>query len=82
MAQSECQENHVLYYFPTCPYCHKVLSFAEDHGIHLELRDAHDEANKAALISIGGKYQVPCLVENGKALYESDDIINYLASEL
>ncbi|MDR2716000.1 MAG: glutathione S-transferase N-terminal domain-containing protein, partial [Coriobacteriaceae bacterium] len=30
------------------------------------------------LIKIGGKKQIPCLVIEGKALYESDDIIAYL----
>jgi len=29
------------------------------------------------LIKIGGKSQVPCLVINGRALYESQDIIKW-----
>lgn len=33
---------------------------------------------KDELVTIGGKSQVPCLVINGEALYESDDIIAWL----
>ena len=37
-----------------------------------------DSQAKLELLEIGGKTQVPCLVIDGKALYESDDIINWL----
>ena len=30
------------------------------------------------LLNIGGKTQVPCLVIDGQALFESDDIIQWL----
>lgn len=68
-----------LYYSPSCPYCVKVVDFMENEGITLEKRNTQDPAIKAELIDIGGKGQVPCLVHNGKALYESADIINWLA---
>ncbi|MEF9841274.1 MAG: glutathione S-transferase N-terminal domain-containing protein [Raoultibacter sp.] len=32
---------------------------------------------KAALVRAGGTGQVPCLLIDGKLLYESDDIIAY-----
>jgi len=34
--------------------------------------------SREELISIGGQSQIPCLVIDGKALYESDDIIEWL----
>ncbi len=71
-------KNTVLYYKPTCPFCQKVIAYMEEHEIDLEKRDVRDTAVKQELVSIGGKGQVPCLVEDGKALYESDDIIAYL----
>ena len=71
-------ESHILYYRPTCPYCVKVLSFMNGAGIELELRNIQDPAIARELVAIGGKQQVPCLVIDGKALYESDDIIAYL----
>ncbi len=75
-------ENHTLYYRMTCPYCVKVVRFMEAHGITTGMADTTDPANVARLIEIGGKRQVPCLVINGKALYESNDIISYFASKL
>lgn len=67
-----------LYYKKTCPYCQKVLRFLDENNINLDLRDTLQPGNQNDLIKVGGKKQVPCLVVNGKAMYESDDIIAYL----
>lgn len=70
----------VLYYSQHCPYCQKVLRFLQRKPIKLELKEINQEANaKEELRKIGGKIQVPCLDIEGKALYESDDIIQWLA---
>ena len=71
-------ENHSLYYKKSCPYCTKVLRFMEENGITLDLRDTLQPGNQNDLIRVGGKKQVPCLVVDGRAMYESDDIIAYL----
>ncbi|CRH79405.1 hypothetical protein HMPREF3190_01476 [Umbribacter vaginalis] len=34
------------------------------------------------LVQVGGKSQVPCLVHGGKALYESQDIIEYFVDKI
>lgn len=68
----------VLYYKKTCPYCHKVLDYMNSAGITMDLRDIHQPGNEDDLVRIGGMKQVPCLVHNGRALYESDDIIEWL----
>ena len=69
-----------LFFKPTCPYCHKVLSFMKDHNIELPLHDIEaDEAARNRLIEVGGKRQVPCLFIDGAAMYESNDIIAYLS---
>ena len=69
----------VLYYRPSCGYCQKVLRFAEQKKINLPLKDIGNPAsNRNELIKIGGIGQVPCLVIDGQALYESDDIIYWL----
>lgn len=68
-----------LYYRPTCPYCQKVLRFMEQHNIELPMHDiTASEDDRAYLVEHGGKQQVPCLFIDGKALYESSDIIEYL----
>ena len=69
---------YVLYYFPSCPYCHKVIRFMEQAGISIPMKNTWDPGVEDELIAIGGMDQVPCLVIDGKALYESDDIIEYM----
>lgn len=70
-----------LFYKPSCYFCQKVLSFATDNHLSLELRDiVADTAHATNLIAQGGKRQVPYLIdeEKGISMYESDDIIAYL----
>jgi glutathione S-transferase len=67
-----------LYYLPTCPYSLKVLRFMEENGIIIDMESTTEPENRARLLAIGNRNQVPCLVIEGEALYESDDIINYL----
>lgn len=70
-----------LYYRPTCPYCRKVLGYMEDHSINdVTMYDiSSDEAALDRLVQVGGKKQVPCLFIDSKPMYESDDIIAFLA---
>lgn len=70
--------DYVLYVYETCPYCQKVFRYMEEAGITLPLKNAREPSIAAELASIGGKVQVPCLVIDGTAMYESDDIIEYL----
>jgi glutathione S-transferase len=43
------------------------------------MRDIHSEpGSRDDLLRIGGKGQVPCLVIDGKPLYESGDIVRWL----
>ncbi|MCI8367400.1 MAG: glutaredoxin [Eggerthellaceae bacterium] len=71
-------DNCVLYYKKTCPYCHKVMDYMSAAGITMDLRDIAQPGNVDDLVRIGGMKQVPCLVHNGQALYESADIIEWL----
>ena len=74
----------VLYYYPTCPYCRKVTRFINKNDLNqIELKNINqDEQAEAELIEIGGKRQVPCLFIDGDPLYESDDIVDWLKSNL
>jgi len=69
-----------LYAFPTCPYCTKVRDFLNENNISFEEIDATEPENEKKLIELGGKRQVPYLVddEHNVAMYESDAIINFL----
>ncbi|WP_102377887.1 glutaredoxin family protein [Raoultibacter timonensis] len=75
-------KDHTLYYKKTCPFCQKVLRFMDEKGITLDMRDTTQPGIQNDLVCVGGKKQVPCLVVGGKAMYESDDIIAYLATQV
>lgn len=75
----------LLYYFPECPYCRKVLNFIEKNNLNdsFILKNIHeDPVAREELISKGGKEQVPCLFINEKPLYESADIIKWIEREM
>ena len=69
-----------LQMFETCPYCRKVINEIEMSGrTDIEFHNIHEnELDRLELISIGGKQQVPCLFIDGKPMYESDDIVEWL----
>ena len=69
-----------LYMFETCPYCRKVINEIEMSGrTDIEFHNIHEnELDRLELISICGKQQVPCLFIDGKPMYESDDIVEWL----
>ncbi len=68
-----------LYHYEGCSYCTRVRDYMKKNGIAIPLKDIHaNPAYREELIGIGGKAQVPCLVIDGKALYESLDIIEWL----
>ncbi|MDQ1314603.1 MAG: hypothetical protein QG662_712 [Pseudomonadota bacterium] len=80
-------QNLALYHFPTCPFCLKTRRTIQRLSLKIALRDAkNDAAHRAALITGGGKPQVPCLLitdADGKQtwLYESDAINAWLNRE-
>lgn len=68
-----------LYYFPSCPFCVTVLDCLKRQNLEIPMRDIQTEAGaRDELVEIGGKGQVPCLVIDGKPLYESADIVRWL----
>lgn len=68
-----------LYHFESCPFCIKVRRFLKENNVSIPEKDIMiDSSARNELLSIGGKTQVPCLVIDGKALYESNDIIEWV----
>lgn len=70
-----------LYKRDSCPYCQRVMGFMRDQNIKVPLKDISDPDFLDELIQVGGKRQVPCLFIDGKALYESDAIIDWLKEQ-
>lgn len=73
----------ILFVGGYCPFCHKVTRFMDQNNIKdVEIKDiAKDPEARAYLVEKGGKMQVPCLFIDGKALYESNDIIQHLSEQ-
>ena len=69
-----------LYILESCPYCKKVMNFLDEKGVQYTKIDIKNKANEEALIKIGGKRQVPFLIDTDRniQMYESADIIEYL----
>lgn len=69
-----------LFMLPTCPYCQRVMNYLDEHNIPYKAVDINEKQNEEALIRLGGKRQVPYLVDkdNNVEMYESGDIIEYL----
>lgn len=69
-----------LFMLDYCGYCKKVIAFLEENDIPYKKIDISDKTNEESLIRIGGKRQVPFMVDkdNGIEMYESNDIIEYL----
>ena len=63
-----------LFVLESCPYCQKVMSFLD------KKIDINNKESEATLIRMGGKRQVPFLVDLDRniQMYESNDIIEYL----
>lgn len=69
-----------LFILETCPYCKKVISFLEQNNMEFKKIDIANKESEESLIKIGGKRQVPFLVDSERniQMYESNDIIEYL----
>ena len=71
----------VLWNMEGSPYCRKVREALSELDLAYVVRNVPKGSPKrAALVELGGKMQVPYLVDpnSGRALYESDDIVAYL----
>lgn len=80
----EITSSLTLYEMLACPFCVKVRREVKRLGLNIHRRDVKkDQNDMQALVNGGGKFQVPCLrIEsegNTTWLYESDEIIKYLA---
>ncbi len=73
-----------LFKSDSCGFCYRVYRAIEELSIDgVRLRDTRGEAGAAQeLIDRGGKLQVPCLLIDGKPLYESSDIAAWLRANV
>lgn len=71
-----------LYVKTGCPFCKRVRDVISELGIQEQVTEKNiaEEGIADELVERGGKRQVPYLIdtERGEAMYESEDIANYL----
>jgi len=71
----------VLYYSPYCPYSRQVITHLQKVQCQVSLKNVvQDPLAKEELKKWGGRLEVPCLLIDGEALYNSDAIIEWLDS--
>lgn len=72
-----------LYVLESCPYCKKVIEFMDEQDVSYNKFDVQNPKYYDELIRLGGKSQVPFLIDNSAdvRLYESDDIIHYIKNK-
>ncbi len=69
-----------LFTLDTCGYCRRVIEYLDENNIPYEKIDISEKENEEALVRIGGKRQVPFIIDTDKniEMYESNDILEYL----
>lgn len=70
-----------LYVKTGCPYCIRVLTTLQLSHVPYEERNIADDAVAEELVALGGKRQVPFLIDGDVSMYESQDIINYIEAK-
>lgn len=69
-----------LFVSDTCGFCRRVKQYIDEVGRTDVKYENVSQSQEAAdeLVRVGGKMQVPCLFIDGKPMYESMDIIQWL----
>ena len=60
----------ILYYWGPCSTCAKVTSYANEHGIELDLRDVEQEGPYQELLALGGDANKIPYLYDGETLFE------------
>jgi len=67
-----------LYGKTNCHYTEKAIAALDAHGLSFIKKNIADDKVANELIALGGKRQVPYLIDGDISMYESDDIVAYL----
>ena len=70
-----------LFYYDQCPFCARTLQKIKGLGIEdrIEFRNTlEDPSNREEHVKRSGRGTVPCLYIDGKPMFESADIMNWL----
>lgn len=75
-----------IYQFRSCPFCQnvyfKLMNMGLKEGEDFELVEAsRGTPGRDEVVSLGGKNQVPFMVDGETKMYESNDIIQYIENK-
>ena len=71
-----------LYEFEACPFCRRAREAVTALDLEVEIYPCgRGSRHRAAAKALGGKEQFPLLVDGERVLYESEDIVAYLAGK-
>ena len=65
----------ILYYWGPCPTCAIATSYADEHGIALDLRDVEQEEPYAELLALGGDANKIPYFYDGEQLIEGVEAV-------
>lgn len=69
-----------LFYYDACPFCQLVLRAVKQYNVQVEYKNIlDDEQSLNRLVQDTGRRTVPCLYIDNKPMFESSDIVNWLA---
>ena len=69
----------LLHQFQSCPFCKKVRSKLEELDLDYETREVpRDKSKRTTIKELSGQIKVPVLEDDGKVIYDSSDIVDYL----
>ncbi len=72
-----------LYYFDACPFCVLVLNAIKRMNLKVELKHIHRNPEfLEKLFKDTGRRTTPCLYIDGKPMFESADIIQWMEDNL
>ena len=64
-----------------CQYTAKAIAALDAHGLSFVKKNISDPAVADELIGLGGKRQVPFIVDGETQMYESDAIVSYIEEQ-
>jgi glutathione S-transferase len=67
-----------LYGKTGCPYTIRAIGALDAHGLSFIKKNIADPLVEEELMKLGGKHQVPYIVDGDVCMYESNDIIDYI----
>ena len=71
--------NLSFYYFDACPFCQLVLHLISDLNLKVKMKDIRkNQKHLETLVRDTNRQTVPCLYINGRAMFESRDIIAWI----